>query len=66
MGEISLKCSVLSWGEYWGSNDANRFDFVTSWLLFLAASIRWCLPDAGWSSAYVRYFNLLRILRLLR
>lgn len=38
--EVFLKCSVLSWGEYWVSSSSNQFDCVTSFLLFTAGLLR--------------------------
>jgi len=63
--EVFLKCSVLSWGEYWVSSSSNKFDCVTSFLLFLAGLLRLTLWNFI-NRSVVRYLNILRSLRLLR
>ncbi len=63
--EVLLKCAVLSWGEYWVSSSSNKFDCVTSFLLFAAGALRLLLWNLIHKSV-VRYLNILRSLRLLR
>lgn len=54
--EVFAKLSVWSFGEYW-SNEANQFDFWTTWLLLSTCLLQGELH---------RYANILRLLRLLR
>merc|ERR1712048_232606 len=64
VGEVALKLSVHSWGEYM-SLRSNQFDFFTTWLL-LASSIADELMEGNASAEVKRYMNILRLLRLLR
>lgn len=60
--EVLLKLSWWSWSEYWTSND-NRFDFVTTVILSLAACAV-LLGDVH--GDFLQYVNMLRLVRLLK
>lgn len=62
--DVIAKLLVISWPTYWASG-ANRFDFVVTWLLFCAGFIAF-IPGNSWVTPLVRYFNLIRIARLIK
>ncbi len=84
VSETLLKISTLSWAEYWYSSgvagDSNRFDFLTSWLLLIAAMIddeaEWLLKLVGVSTndqedgdqvlTFLRISRFLNLLRVLK
>lgn len=62
--EVIMKLLVISWPTYWSSG-ANQFDFCVTWLLFVAGFLDF-MPGNPWVTPFVRYFNLIRIARLIR
>merc|ERR1712232_631966 len=62
--EVIMKLMVYDFQTYWQSG-GNRFDFIVTWVLFLAGSIAF-MPGNPWIDPFVRYFNLIRIARLIR
>jgi len=60
--DVLLRLMVMSFSRYWAHGD-NRFDFIVSWVLFLAGmnSLR-----AEQNSDVVRYLNILRFVRLMK
>jgi len=62
LAEVWLKLCYWSWREYWTSVD-NRFDFFTTMIL-ACAGLAYCITDV--SSNVLRFFNLLRLVRMLK
>jgi len=62
LAEVWLKLCYWSWGEYWTSMD-NRFDFLTTMVL-ACSGLAYCMTDV--SSNVLRFFNLLRLVRMLK
>eukprot|EP00928_Gymnodinium_smaydae_P014758 TRINITY_DN15428_c0_g1_i4.p1 TRINITY_DN15428_c0_g1~~TRINITY_DN15428_c0_g1_i4.p1 ORF type:complete len:355 (-),score=105.92 TRINITY_DN15428_c0_g1_i4:73-1137(-) len=62
--EVVVKLLVKSFAEYW-SFGANRFDFLTTWLLLGTTLIKY-VPSAAVHGNLAHYANILRLLRLVR
>mmetsp|Transcript_70585 Transcript_70585/g.140057 ORF Transcript_70585/g.140057 Transcript_70585/m.140057 type:complete len:774 (-) Transcript_70585:78-2399(-) len=62
LAEVWFKLGYWSWAEYWTSVD-NRFDFFTTMIL-ASAGLAYCITDV--SSNVLRFFNLLRLVRMLK
>jgi len=65
MLEVACKLLVYSWPNYWASGE-NKFDFVVSVTLFLIGICTLFHPFGGLSHDIMRYFNILRILRMMK
>jgi len=63
VGEVAVKLSVMSFGEYW-VDVANQFDFWTTWLLLATSLLPYLSEYEGLDLS--RYANILRLLRLVR
>jgi len=65
MLEVCLQLLAFSFRNYW-SHGQHRFNFLVSWLLFLAGIATVFRPFGGIRSVYLRYVNLLRMFRLVK
>jgi two pore calcium channel protein len=66
LGEVCVKLTVKSFGEYW-SDGGNRFDFFTTFLLLFTSLIQYLPTEV--LNIHIKlshYANILRLLRLIR
>mmetsp|Transcript_97632 Transcript_97632/g.279235 ORF Transcript_97632/g.279235 Transcript_97632/m.279235 type:complete len:464 (+) Transcript_97632:1339-2730(+) len=64
MGELGCKLCCISWKEYW-ADAGNRMDCSATLILF-AVGVLWADPTIYISDETMRYFTILRLLRLVR
>ena len=64
MGELGCKLCCVSWKEYW-ADAGNKMDCSATLILF-AVGVLWADPTIYISDETMRYFTILRLLRLVR
>ncbi|GMI43130.1 hypothetical protein TrCOL_g9080 [Triparma columacea] len=62
-GELCVKLATIPFTKYW-IKTANRFDFFVT-VVLLTVSIVWAAPSVPVPQEALRYFTILRLLRLL-
>jgi hypothetical protein len=63
VAELGVKVTCIPWGRYW-LYTTNRFDFIMT-LVLVNISILWALPQVYISNETLRFFAILRLLRML-